>query len=94
MGNAGSRDRDIMGQVIGLIKVMPADGADYAKMKEKVMAAVKVEKADDQPIAFGLVALKITVVVEDGAGGFEPIEKKLNEIEEVGDVIVEDVGRL
>ncbi len=83
-----------MGEVVAVIKVMPEDPEKFEVMKAKVEEAVKAEKIEEEPIAFGLKALKVTVVVKDEEGGTEAIEEKLRSIPEVADVQVVDLGRL
>ncbi len=84
-----------MGEVVALLKIMPKDVSSYDSMKEKVLAAVgKVEKTDEEYVAFGLKAFKVTVVMPDAEGGTDALEQKLTEINEVGSVEVEGIGRL
>jgi elongation factor 1-beta len=47
-----------------------------------------------QPIAFGLKALLITVIVEDKEGGTEAVEASLSAIDEVESVQVVAVTRM
>ena len=84
-----------MGEVVAVIKLMPREGIDFEAMKKAVENAVdKYESIEEEPIAFGLKALKLTIVVKDEAGGTEGIEKKLGAVPEVGDVQVIDLARL
>ncbi len=83
-----------MGEVVAVIKLMPEEPDKFEIMKEKVTNAIKAEKVEEEPIAFGLKALKVTVVVKDEEGGTEAVEKKLRDIPEVSDVQVVDLGRL
>ncbi len=83
-----------MGEVVAVIRVMPEDPDKFEAMKAKVEESVKAEKIEEEPIAFGLKALKVTVVVKDEEGGTEAIEEKLKGIPEVSDVQVIDLGRL
>ncbi len=83
-----------MGEVVAVIKVMPESPDVFDKMKSEIEKQVKAEKFEEEPIAFGLKALKITVVVKDEEGGTEAIENKLRAIPGVSDVQVVDLGRL
>jgi elongation factor 1-beta len=83
-----------MGKVIALLKVMPETVEAFDGMKEKVMKEVEFARCEEEPVAFGLKVLKVTVVVEDSEGGIEPIEEKLKSIEGVGEVTVADIGKL
>ena len=88
-----------MGEVVAVFRIMPADGADFDQMKDTVVKAVvkaigKVDNRRDEPLAFGITAFKITVVMPDDAGGTDKLEQMLAKLPGVGDVQVTDVGRL
>lgn len=84
-----------MGQVIAVFKIMPSDIESYDKMKESVLDAVgKAEKVEEEYIAFGLKALKVTVVLPDAEGGTDVLEQKLAAIEGVGSVELDGIGRI
>ncbi|MCD6414947.1 MAG: elongation factor 1-beta [Candidatus Diapherotrites archaeon] len=83
-----------MGEVIVMFKVMPSEVDQYDTMKQKVLDIVKAEKVEEDYVAFGLKALKITVVMPDSKGGTDELEQKLTAIPEVGSVQLEGVGRI
>ncbi len=88
-----------MGDVVATIKLMPeSPDIDLEKMKEDIMASIpegtEFHKIEEEPIAFGLVALNVMVVVGDAEGGTEPVEENLAKIEGVNTVEVTDVRRL
>ena len=84
-----------MGEVVAVIKVLPSDVEVFDAMKEKILASFdNIKKNEVEPIAFGLKALNLTFVVGDGEGGTEPIENKLKEFSEVGEVEVVGLARL
>ena len=83
-----------MGEVVAVIKVMPESPEAFDKVKSAIEGSIKAERIEEEPIAFGLKAIKITVVVKDEEGGTEAIEDKLRSIEGVSDVQVVDLGRL
>jgi len=84
-----------MGDVVAVLKLMPAEGTDFDKLKSAAVAAAgKVDNVVEEPIAFGLKALKLTVVIPDSEGGTEKLEEKLKALPEVGDVQVVDLARL
>jgi elongation factor 1-beta len=88
-----------MGEVVATIKVMPeSPDVDLEKIKEEIIKSIpegaEFHKIDEEPIAFGLVALKVMVVVDDGEGGTEEVEEVLSKIENISSVEVEDVRRL
>ena len=88
-----------MGEVLATIKLMPdSHDIDFAKIKEQVEKSipeeVELHKIEEEPIAFGLIALNVMVVVGDIEGGTEKVEEALSKIENVGSVEVVDVRRL
>lgn len=87
-----------MADVAGILKVMPENpDVDLEALQQKITDAVPgdaLERIEEEPIGFGLVALKVTVVVDDGEGGTEPVEAALAALEDVQSVEVLDVRRL
>jgi elongation factor 1-beta len=84
-----------MGEVIVVLKLMPSDVESYDSMKQKVLKKLgKVEKVEEDYIAFGLKALKVTIVIPDSEGGTDKVEQQLSEIKEVGNVEVDGIGRI
>ena len=84
-----------MGEVVAVLKLMPAEDVEFEKLKEAAIAvAGKVDNIAEEPIAFGIKALKLTIVIDDGEGGTESLEKRLRDLPEVGDVQVVDLARL
>ncbi|WNY24424.1 hypothetical protein MmiHf6_17600 [Methanimicrococcus hongohii] len=89
-----------MSGVAATIKVMPADAdTDLNALKEAIKAAMpaggKINgEIVEQPIAFGLKALIVTVIVEDDEGGIEPVEDAFNAIPEAESVSVINLDRL
>ena len=59
-----------------------------------VLEDAELHKIDEEPIAFGLVALNVMFIVDDGEGGTEIVEEKLAKIPNVTSVEVMDVRRL
>jgi translation elongation factor aEF-1 beta len=89
-----------MGEVIGLIRVMPVEVLEddkLEKMKDDIKAIIKppakVGNIEIKPVAFGLKGLNVTVVVPDDAGGIDPIAEKILKVENVDSAEVTDVGR-
>ncbi|MDY0292939.1 MAG: elongation factor 1-beta [Desulfuromonadaceae bacterium] len=89
-----------MSGVAATIKVMPADAeTDLNALKEAIIAAIPASgqihgEIIEQPIAFGLKALMVTVIVEDDEGGIEPVEDALNAIPEAESVSVVNLDRI
>jgi elongation factor 1-beta len=88
-----------MGEVVATIKLMPeSPDVDLEKIKEDIIQSIpegaEFHKIEEEPIAFGLVALKVMVVVGDSEGGTEKVEENLSNVKNVSSVEVEDVRRL
>jgi len=88
-----------MGEVVAIIKLMPeSPEVDLEKMKEDVKASIpegaEFHKIEEEPIAFGLVALNVMVIVGDVEGGTEKVEENLAKIKGVSNVEVTDTRRL
>ena len=97
--NVGFRDRDLMGEVIVTIKVLPEDSAiNIEKLKERVNANLdkicKVANMEVQEIAFGLKAVKVQVIIPDADGQIDKVESSITGIEGVGQVDTEDMSLL
>jgi translation elongation factor aEF-1 beta len=72
-----------MGRVLVTLKVMP-DGphSNLEDLEEKLkgVSIGKFNSIDREPIAFGLVALKPSYVVEDAGGIADSLEEKIRTI--------------
>ncbi len=88
-----------MASVIVSFRIMPTGtDVDLEKLETDSIAIIKgfvamSTKTEKEPIAFGLVALKVMFVVDEAKGDTEPIEKKLMDLEDVQNVEVTDVRR-
>lgn len=83
-----------MAEVIVGLKVLPKTiEIDLDKLEEKIKSAINPDKIDREPIAFGLVAFHVVKIVQDAGGELENVEKKLKDIEEVGEVEVTGISR-
>ncbi len=88
-----------MGEVVATIKLMPeSPEMDLAKVKAEIESAIpentELHSIEEEPIAFGLVALNVMVVVDDGEGGTEKVEENFSKIDDIASVEVVDVRRL
>jgi elongation factor 1-beta len=84
-----------MGEVAVVLKVMPADTeTDLDQMQDAIRSAIEVEDLDDEEVAFGLTALKVSTIVRDDEGGTDAIEAAVRSIAGVRSVEVEDMQRL
>jgi elongation factor 1-beta len=83
-----------MAEVILGLKVMPKDlNVDIDQLEQKIKSEINPERIQRQPIAFGLVALLITVFVQDAEGEVDRVENKIRSIENVGEVEVTGLTR-
>ena len=88
-----------MGEVVATLKIMPeSPDVDLEALKAAIQAAMPAEaefhKIEEEPVAFGLIALNTMVVVDDGEGGTEATEAALNDLSDVESIQVTDVRRL
>lgn len=87
-----------MSDVAAILKVMPeSPEIDLETLKETIKNTIDAdsfERIEEEPIGFGLIALNVTIVVDDGEGGTEPAEEALSALDEIQSVEVTDVRRL
>lgn len=87
-----------MSDVAAILKVMPeSPEIDLEALKETIKNTIDAdsfERIEEEPIGFGLIALNVTIVVDDGEGGTEPAEEALAALNEIQSVEVTDVRRL
>jgi len=88
-----------MGEVVATIKLMPeSPEIDLEKVKAEITSSIpentELHSIEEEPIAFGLVALNLMVIVDDGEGGTEQVEENLSKITEIASIEVVDVRRL
>ncbi|HVL48487.1 MAG TPA: elongation factor 1-beta [Candidatus Thermoplasmatota archaeon] len=89
-----------MGKLVAVFRVMPEDAdVDLETIKAGVKASVpkdaELQGWQVVPVAFGLKALEVTVVMEDESGaGPDGVELAFSEIAGVGSVQMTDVGRI
>lgn len=80
------RGPDSMGKVLVILKVLPEGvDVDIDSISEKIKT-IGVGSFNDiqvEPVAFGLVALKPSFVVEDAGGVSEELESRISEIDGV-----------
>ena len=83
-----------MGKVAVVIKIMPEDMGKFEQLKADAVKQLNPYKIEEQPVAFGIVALSLTFVVEDGAGGADLLEEKAGKLSNVSNVEVVSMDRL
>lgn len=88
-----------MGEVLTTMKIMP-DSPDVdldaikATIESSMPESAKLHDIAEEPIAFGLVAIILQFITEDGEGGSEPVEEMVQAIEGVASIEITGVGRL
>lgn len=89
-----------MANVIVTVKIMPqSPEIDLAKVEEeakKLIADFAGEgetKSSEEPVAFGLKALKIIFVMNESKGSPDPVAEKITQIEGVNSAEIVDVRR-
>ena len=88
-----------MGDVLTTMKIMP-DSPDVdldaikATIESSMPEGAKLHDMAEEPIAFGLVAIILQFITEDGEGGSEPVEEMVQAIDGVASIEITGVGRL
>jgi translation elongation factor aEF-1 beta len=86
-----------MGKVLAVMKIMPADAeAPLAQLRQRIQKALrghaKIEGWEEVPIFGPLSALRMRFIVDDKAGGTEPIEQLVRDTPGVSETIIEAVS--
>jgi elongation factor 1-beta len=87
-----------LARVVAQIKIFPTETTvDLAQLRKKVEKALPlgttVARFDEEPIAFGLVALVARVAMPDAEGQMDKVEDALKSVENVGEIQVVNVWR-
>ena len=88
-----------MARVVMTMKIMP-DGVEIdiddllEKIKSVVPEGTDVGAVEKQPVAFGLVAIRMNLVRDESLGGTDDIEAAISAVEGVAQVEVEMVSRM
>ncbi len=88
-----------MGEVLTTMKIMPdSPDVDLDAIKSAIESSMpesaKLHDMAEEPIAFGLVAIILQFITEDGEGGSEPVEEMVQDIDGVASIEITGVGRL
>ena len=88
-----------MGEVLTTMKIMPdSPEEDLEAIKSTIESSMpegaKIHDIAEEPIAFGLVAIVLQFITEDGEGGSEPVEEMVQAIDGVASFEITGVGRL
>ncbi len=88
-----------MGEVLTTMKIMPDSPevdleAIKATIKDSMPEGAEIHDIAEEPIAFGLVAIILNFITEDGEGGSEAVEEMVQAIDGVASIEITGVGRL
>ncbi|MEE3491074.1 elongation factor 1-beta [uncultured Methanobrevibacter sp.] len=88
-----------MGEVLTTMKIMPdSPEEDLEAIKETIKNSMpegaEIHEIAEEPIAFGLVAIILSFITDDGEGGSEPVEAMVSDIPGVASIEITGVGRL
>ena len=88
-----------MGKIIIVYKIMPAESSVdleviKQKIQEKLADIASIKKFAEEPIAFGLCALKVNMVLPEEEGIADETEKRIASIEGVGQIQTLGLTRL
>jgi len=89
-----------MARVLVVMRILPEDvNIDLEELKERIRNSLPegydIARHDIEPIAFGLKALRLYIIMpEQTEGGTEPLERLVNGVEGVSQAEVEIVHRL
>ena len=89
-----------MAKIVATIKIMPTSPEidldkleNEAKKKITDFSQNQEIKSEQEPVAFGLKAIKIIFVMEESKGSMDPLEEDIKTISGVNSVEVIDVRR-
>jgi translation elongation factor aEF-1 beta len=88
-----------MGKIVIAYKILPSESTvDLEVLKEKIKKQLadiaSIQRFAEEPIAFGLSALKVNMVLPERDGILDETEKRLTDIKEVGQIHTLGVTRL
>lgn len=81
-----------MGSVIAVFRILP-DSQEHAESVKAELEALKPERLEEEPLAFGLRAFKFTAVIPDSGGVMDELENKLRVVKNVNSVETLSVSR-
>jgi elongation factor 1-beta len=81
-----------MGDVIAVFRILPDSPDSFDKVRQQV-DGLKPAKLEEEPIAFGLKAIKATFIIPDEGGVMDELENKLNAIDGTQSVETLQVSR-
>ncbi len=88
-----------MARVVMTLKIMP-DGVEIdlddllERIKSSIPEGTDVGAIERQPVAFGLIAIRMNLVRDESLGGTDDLEEAISAVEGVAQVEVEMVSRM
>jgi elongation factor 1-beta len=87
-----------VGKIVIAYKIFPSESSvDLNLLKEKIRKEISdiasIQRFAEEPIAFGLSALVVNMVLPEEEGILDKTEKKLTDIEEIGQIQTLGVNR-
>jgi len=88
-----------MAQVLAIIKIFPKSiETNLESLKGEIIKALSsnfsVHSFNEEPIAFGLVALTANILMEDSTGNIDRVESIINDLVDVSQIEVVRVMRV
>ncbi|MGD9130512.1 MAG: elongation factor 1-beta [Candidatus Bathyarchaeota archaeon] len=88
-----------MGKIVIAYKILPSESTvDLEVLKEKIKKQLSdiasIQRFAEEPIAFGLSALKVNMILPEKDGILDETEKRITDLEEVGQIQTLGVTRL
>jgi elongation factor 1-beta len=88
-----------MAKVLAVVKIFPKTiETNLENLKDEIRKAlssdVTVHSFNEEPIAFGLVALIANILMEDSTGNIDRVESSLNDLDDVSQIEVTRVMRI
>ncbi len=88
-----------MARVVMTMKIMP-DGVEIdlddllERIKRVIPEGTDVGAIERQPVAFGLIAIRMNLIRDESLGGTDDLEEAISAVEGVAQVEVEMVSRM
>jgi len=82
----------VIGDVIVVFRIIPKSMDVFDEVK-KALEALKPQRLEEEPIAFGLKALKFTKLIPDEEGKLPELEREIERIEGVQTIETVAVSR-
>jgi len=88
-----------LGKIVIAYKIFPSESTvDLELLKEKIKKKLEdiaaIQQFNEEPIAYGLCALKVNMVLPEKEGILDETEKLMADIEEVGQIQTLGMTRL